>query len=112
MNIYDNSGFEMRICLTVSRTNTDPEQRKHIFLESGLPTPNSWPGLRGMSGISNLEMAGHGGPGTPGGAALEPCSGWTSSAAGRRPSPVPPNVSAAMKDELWKLSKELRTENS
>lgn len=101
MNIYENSGFEMRICLTVSQTNTDPEQRKHFFLESGLPTPNSWPGLRGISGISNLAMAGHDGPGTPGGAALEPCSGWTSSAAGRRPSPVPPNVSAEMKGELW-----------
>ena len=104
MKILASRCFEMRICLTVSQTNTDPEQRKHIFLESGLPTPNSWPGLRGISGISNLAMAGHDGPGTPGGAALEPCSGWTSSAAGRRPSPVPPNVSAEIKGELWKLS--------
>ena len=89
-----------------------PWTKKTHFLERGLPTPNSWPGLRGISAISNLAMAGHDGPKTPGGAALEPCSGWTSSAAWRRPSPVPPNVRAAMKGELWKFRKELRTEKS
>ena len=57
------------------------------FSESGLPTPMA-------ESIYLKPGDGRAGSGPLGGAALEPCSVWTSSAARKRPSPVPPEVSA------------------
>ena len=59
--------------------------------------------MPGISAISTLAMAGPLEPlGPLGGTALEPCSGWTSSAAGNRPWPVLPGV--------WEISLQEETE--